>query len=182
MDISFILLSAIFILLYNIVVLTLYKKTRIIESINGVEIRVYNSNVVNAYSMFIPFLAKNFIIISAGVLNLSDNEKRAIIMHEYGHISKGHTVYSFILISLTVLTTFYLFAEGLIVGAFLITLAIIPLQRYLSRKMELDADKFASRYVDKDVLISLIQKYGDEKASIFSTHPSVSLRIKAITG
>ncbi|MCY0860139.1 MAG: M48 family metalloprotease [Sulfolobaceae archaeon] len=152
------------------------------ERINGVEVRVYNSDIVNAYSMFIPFLVKNFIIISTGVLNLSDCEKRAIIMHEYGHIKRGHTIYSFILIFLTVLTTFYLFTEGLVVGAFLITLAIIPFQRYLLRKMELDADKFATKYVGKDVLISLILKYGDEKASIFSTHPSASLRIKAITG
>lgn len=177
-EITFSLLSLIFLVLYFATLKLIYSASRHLTNFNGIEIRVYNSSVVNAFSMYIPF--KNVIFTSSEALKIGNEKFRAMVMHEYGHIKLRHTLISLFVTLTTVIITFYLFIIGLRIETFIEIALLLFVQRYISRRMEVEADKFASKYVNKDILISLVRDYGDSKESFLSTHPSIENRVKAI--
>ncbi|WP_187152675.1 M48 family metalloprotease [Acidianus manzaensis] len=135
--------------------------------------KIRDGDYINAFSLY-----NGDIILTSASLNLKEEEIKAMIAHELGHIKLHHHIKMLILINILVFALLNSVTNIL----FFIPLAItlILFQRYLSRFFELQADSFATRIVDKEVLHEIIIKYGERKSNILSTHPSALTRIKKI--
>ncbi|WP_162199523.1 M48 family metalloprotease [Sulfuracidifex metallicus] len=53
-------------------------------------------------------------------------------------------------------------------------------QKVISRRFELEADRYALKTTSRDELASVISRYGERRSSLISTHPDVSTRLKNI--
>jgi Zn-dependent protease with chaperone function len=146
-----------------------------IKSKSGINfsLRVKDCKDVNAFS-----ISGNTVIITSSLLNLDKREVMAAIAHEVGHIKMKHHVKNLIIISIMIIGFFLLLNMPLFTLSFLLTGFLI--QRFISRKFELEADKYAAKITSKEALISLLNNYGDSSSSILSTHPSSILRVKKI--
>ncbi|AEE93950.1 peptidase M48, Ste24p [Acidianus hospitalis W1] len=139
-----------------------------------IELKVKEDARVNAFSVI-----TGKILVTSASLNLPKDELDAMIAHEMGHIKLHHHLKMLILVNLLVLLFFYTAEFSLFL--FIISgISIVLIQRFISRKFEIQADRYASQLVGKGSLMNLIMKYGENKSSIFSTHPPSSARIKKI--
>ena len=139
-----------------------------------IELRVKEDPRINAFSVI-----TGKILITSASLNLPKCELDAMIAHEMGHIKLHHHLKMLILVNFLVLAFFYT-AEVSIFLFIIMGISIVLIQRFISRKFEIQADKYASKLVGRDSLVNLISKYGETKSSLFSTHPPSSVRIKKI--
>ncbi|MBW9140707.1 MAG: M48 family metalloprotease [Candidatus Aramenus sp.] len=137
------------------------------------KLKLKDDSRVNAFS-----LVNNVIVVTSSLLQLKDEEVLAAIAHEVGHLKMRHHLKSLAITSAVVLSFFLLL--GSLPLALSVSLLGIVIQRYFSRRFEVEADKFASELVDKHSLIALIMNYGDTSSSFLSTHPSSVARIKKI--
>jgi len=136
-------------------------------------LRIKDSNDVNAFST-----SGNTIIVTSSLLNLDKKEIMAAIAHELGHIKMKHHIKNLLIISLILIGFFSLLNMPLFALLFLLLGFLV--QRFISRKFELEADKYAAKLTSKEALVLLINNYGDPSSSILSTHPSSILRVKKI--
>jgi len=146
------------------------KKT--LFSVKGVNVFLDPSNSVNAY-----VIGKS-LVITRGFLNLSTNEQKAILAHEFSHIILNHYNKTKIFLASSIIVALALFQINIMFS--LLTLIItFLLSKYLSRRQEIEADKLAYRVVGEE-LKSVIEKYGDKEGSIFSSHPTSYTRLKML--
>ncbi len=136
------------------------------------EVYIYESPDPNAFATG-PSRNNSMVAVSTGLLqNLNQNEIRAVLAHEMGHVYNGDMFTTTVLAGL--MNTFvYIIAniiyrflaersEGLaFVGYFIIHmalsfLAMIPIS-WWSRRREFSADKFAANTVGKEHMISALQ-------------------------
>lgn len=162
-------------------------------------IRILKGNINNAYATGIIPFSKTILIGEPLLVNLEENELKAILYHEIGHLEKKHlsklyainvflTLVGFCLFFMKInyLDPIYdsVFLEGL--GVFLIGLIIGLLFWYIpgkiQYKLEFQADLFASKKVGKKVLISALNRLDDISNGQVSkggiTHPTLIKRIK----
>ncbi|AWR97512.1 M48 family metalloprotease [Acidianus sulfidivorans JP7] len=174
--ITFALLSIAFIDIVYFALPYFMKYDKIIElsfSNLRIPVKIRNANYVNAFSLY-----NGSIILTSASLNLDNEEIYAMIAHELGHIRMHHHIKMLLLINILV---FIMFININNIFVFIpIAISLILLQRYISRFFELQADSYAAKLVSKKALYNLIIKYGENKSSILSTHPSALTRIKKI--
>ncbi|BDC19569.1 M48 family metallopeptidase [Acidianus sp. HS-5] len=139
-----------------------------------IELKIKEDPRINAFSVI-----SGKILITSASLNLPKDELDAMIAHEMGHIKLHHHLKMLILVNALVLLFFYT-AEISLILFVIAGISIVLIQRFISRKFEIQADKYASKLVGKGSLVNLISKYGEIKSNIFSTHPPSSVRIKKI--
>ncbi len=139
-----------------------------------IELKVKEDPRINAFSVI-----SGKILITSASLNLPKDELDAMIAHEMGHIKLHHHLKMLLLVNVLVFLFFYT-AEISLVLFIVSGISIILFQRFISRKFEIQADKYASKLVGRGSLVNLISKYGETRSNIFSTHPPSSVRIKKI--
>lgn len=139
-----------------------------------IEVLVKEDARVNALSVI-----TGKILLTSASLNLPKDELDAMLAHEMGHIRLHHHLKMLILVNLMVLLFFYT-AEISLPLFVAMGILIVLVQRFISRRFEIEADRYASRLVGRKPLVNLIMKYGEDKSGLFSTHPSSSARIKKI--
>lgn len=114
---------------------------------------------------------------------------KSIIGHELGHIVKYHTKLSMI-IKVFTMTLFlysmyqlYLLSPYLLIVSPFIYFIKMYIDSFVYRQMEYSADKFGAQINGKDnmiVLLKKLEKYSNNKHSIFSTHPTFQERINKL--
>jgi heat shock protein HtpX len=136
------------------------------------EVRIYNSPDPNAFATG-PTKNNSMVAVSTGLLqNLNENEVRAVLAHEMGHVYNGDMFTTTVLAGL--MNTFVYFIsrmvyrnlaernEMLAIGVYfflqivLSILAMIPIS-WWSRRREFSADRFAANTVGKEYMISALQ-------------------------
>lgn len=159
-----------------------------------------------ANAMVDSFLGAGNIYFSDYLLeNLSEEEVKAIYLHEKGHIEKRHILIRNILLFLTMPFMFCVgiimdeveevfhmeinIAFGIILGMSILILYMVFLGLYVSRTQEYGADAYAASYMeDKSVLCEALRKLNllndilesEKEADVLKTHPTVEKRIKRI--
>ncbi len=128
---------------------------------------------VNAFS-----LVNNVVVITSSALQLSEGEVLAAIAHEVGHLKMRHHLKGLAIVSVIVMAFFLLLNS--IPLALAVSLLGVAIQRFFSRRFEIQADRFAARLVDRQSIINLIANYGEATSSFLSTHPSSITRIRKI--
>jgi len=140
---------------------------------------------------------KNIILISEPLeQQLSRNEVKFVILHEYGHIRNKHLKKNIISLTLVVscIPIFIYFLTSIQFSTnFLIPFIIFSVLFYVSgyvlhfkfvMRREYNADEYAANFVAKEDIKSLFTKlktiYGNDQDSynMFNTHPSLSKREK----
>jgi len=136
------------------------------------EVWIYDSPDPNAFATG-PTKNNSMVAVSTGLLqNLNENEVRAVLAHEMGHVYNGDMFTTTVLAGL--MNTFVYFISrmvyrqvaernamlGLAVYFFLqivlSILAMIPIS-WWSRRREFSADRFAANTVGKEYMISALQ-------------------------
>jgi heat shock protein HtpX len=136
------------------------------------EVWIYNSPDPNAFATG-PTKNNSMVAVSTGLLqNLNENEVRAVLAHEMGHVYNGDMFTTTVLAGL--MNTFVYFIsrmvyrnlaernEMLAIGVYfflqivLSILAMIPIS-WWSRRREFSADRFAANTVGKEYMISALQ-------------------------
>lgn len=146
------------------------KKT--LFSVEGVNVFLDPNNSVNAY-----VIGKN-LVITRGFLNLSTDEQKAILAHEFSHIILNHYNKTKIFLVSSIIVALALFQINIMFSLLTLIITFI-LSKYFSRRQEIEADKLAYRVVGEE-LKSVIEKYGDKEGSIFSSHPTAYTRLKML--
>jgi STE24 endopeptidase len=154
---------------------------------------------------------KRIVFFDTLIKQLSHKEIEAVLAHELGHFKKKHVLKRIIGSLLLNLVTLYIaslliknyylynsmgvhiitYYNGLILIMILAGLLSVPLQpifSYLSRKHEFEADYFATRYTNKNELITgLIKMYKDNASTLtpdklysqfYYSHPPATIRIE----
>lgn len=141
-------------------------------SIAAPEVWIYDSPDPNAFATG-PSKNNSMVAVSTGLLNnLNENEVRAVLAHEMGHVYNGDMFTTTVLAGL--MNTFVYFIsrmvyrhvaernEMLAIGVYfflqivLSILAMIPIS-WWSRRREFSADRFAANTVGKEYMISALQ-------------------------
>lgn len=136
------------------------------------EVWIYDSPDPNAFATG-PSKNNSMVAVSTGLLNnLNENEVRAVLAHEMGHVYNGDMFTTTVLAGL--MNTFVYFIsrmvyrhvaernEMLAIGVYfflqivLSILAMIPIS-WWSRRREFSADRFAANTVGKEYMISALQ-------------------------
>ena len=139
------------------------------------EVWIYDSPDPNAFATG-PSKNNSMIAVSTGLLNnLNENEVRAVLAHEMGHVYNGDMFTTTVLAGL--MNTFVHFISRMVyrhvaernamlaLGVYfflqivLSILAMIPIS-WWSRRREFSADRFAANTVGKDHMISALQSIG----------------------
>lgn len=158
------------------------------------------------------FKSKRIILSDTLIENFNDNEILTVFAHELGHYKKKHIVKNIFIGLITTFLTFY-FANYfyqiflmrmdfnsqyqisalplLLFILFLLSLILMPITNFISRKFEYEADEFAVKSTgDKSSFISSLQKLtkinlADESPNpviefLFHSHPSIKKRIERL--
>ncbi len=144
-------------------------------TISTPEVWIYDSPDPNAFATG-PSKNNSMIAVSTGLLNnLNENEVRAVLAHEMGHVYNGDMFTTTVLAGL--MNTFVHFISRMVyrhvaernamlaLGVYfflqivLSILAMIPIS-WWSRRREFSADRFAANTVGKDHMISALQSIG----------------------
>ncbi|WP_338599343.1 M48 family metalloprotease [Sulfolobus tengchongensis] len=176
--ITFGLVTLVIMLQFAVVPGIILKRATKVSELNGYPIYMIESNDINAFSL-ISIWGKH-ILVTKGLLSKEDNEHiAAALMHEIGHIRLNHHIkMSLCIISIIIVFT-YLLNYVIFLVPFVIS--VLAIQRYLQRRFELEADKFATKFINAKLLHDLITKYGENKISFLSTHPNIKIRLKNIS-
>lgn len=176
--ITFVLVPLVIILEFIVVPALVLKKSTKISYINNYPVFMINSNEINAYSL--TSIWGKFIVISKGlILNEDKNHVYAAIAHELGHIKLNHHLKMNLFIVMVIVIFSFLISYPILLIPF--TVFALILQRYISRTLELNADKYAVKMTkNKQLLEELIIKYNDRKTTFLSTHPNIQARLKNI--
>lgn len=167
-------------------------------SLGNIQYIWYESNRINCH-----YQNKNgaqYIIFSSKALRqLSIEQLSALVYHEFGHMKYKHITINFIIkllqniiYVLGVFVIVYLYVSGYfhlyqcIYITYLITSMYIILCKLFNhmifRQQEYAADRYALKYISKDLLISTLLATSDlNYRSIYAYHPSVHNRIKRIS-
>jgi len=139
-------------------------------------VHVKNSDLINAF-----ILGKDKLVITSKILEIAPNEIRAVLAHELAHMELRHYLINRVLLVVTVTggTILGILNQFPLLVVFLMSSLLI--QRYVQRKLELQADKLASKVVGVNEMRSLLLRYGDKSSNIFSTHPSVVARVSNLS-
>ena len=148
-------------------------KTKKLFEVDGIKVYLKESDQVNAF-----VIGRDKLVITSTTLSLPKEEIRAILAHELSHIELGHykitRLFLFLVVSLGIILGL-LNEIPLLVFSYLV---LFLLQRFIQRRLELEADKMAVKIVNREVFRSVLLKYGDRTSNVFSTHPSLSARLK----
>lgn len=148
------------------------KGYKFLFEVDGLRVFLDESKNVNAY------VIGNNLVITRGFLALNYIERRAILAHEVAHLVLKHY-------SKTKLITFIGLGIGFILFQFNILFSLIALiitfvlQRYISRKGEIEADRLAYKVVG-DSLKAVIAKYAEDGNGFLSSHPRPEIRVKLL--
>lgn len=158
------------------------------------------------------FKSKRIILSDTLIENFTDDEILTVFAHELGHYQKKHIIKNILIGLLTTLITFYFvshfynfflvkmnFQSPYQISALpllflilsLFSLLLMPINNFISRKFEYEADEFAVRStVDKLSFISSLEKLGKINLAdknphpiiefLFYSHPSIKKRIERI--
>lgn len=148
------------------------KKLEKLFSVEGISIYLDKSDEINAY-----VIGRN-LVVTEGFLKLNKEEKKAILAHEISHIRLNHYYKLRLFVFSGLFISFMLFQFNILLSLFSLLITFL-LQRFIARKQEIEADKFAYKIVGNS-LKEVITKYGDKDSSIFSTHPSSIVRLKML--
>ncbi|MUN28871.1 M48 family metalloprotease [Sulfuracidifex metallicus] len=171
-------LAFILLLPFTLVPWMLKKKSYPIDYYHD-QIRVLKGySQINAFS--VRGIRSHLILISESTLNLDYNELQAIIAHEEGHIKLNHHVKMTLVMGIPIYTSLLLIIKGEVFFAIPILLITLLAQKVISRRFELEADRYALKTTSRDELASVISRYGERRSSLISTHPDVSTRLKNI--
>ncbi len=141
------------------------------------ELRVLRGySQVNAFS--IRGLTKGYIFLSDALLSLDKSNLDAVIAHERGHLEMKHHIKMELIIGIPITLSLYLLMNGMTWFAIPLLVSTVILQRYVSRRFELEADRYALRTVSPHDLASLISSYGEKRSNFLSTHPDMLTRLK----
>ncbi len=141
------------------------------------EIRVLKGHSqINAFS--VRGLKRGYIFLTENTASLGENNVNAVIAHEIGHLEKGHHVKMALLVGSLISLSMFFLLNGMSWIAIPILLFTVLTQKTLTRKFELEADKYALKLVPSQDLANLISSYGDKKSTILSTHPDILTRLK----
>ncbi|AAK43331.1 peptidase M48 Ste24p [Saccharolobus solfataricus] len=176
--ITFGLLTLVVLLEFIVVPAIILKRGTKFSTIYNYPIYIINSTEINAYSL--TSVWGKFIVLTRGLVNGEDEEHiKAAIMHEVGHLKLNHHVKMSLYIISVIMVFTYLLGVNMLT---LIPFALVALlvQRYLQRRLELGADRFALRFINKKMLEDLITKYDMKETTFLSTHPNIHVRLKNI--
>ena len=150
--------------------------SKYVFTVSGIKVHVKNSDLINAF-----ILGKDKLVITSKILEIAPNEIRAVLAHELAHMELRHYLINWVLLVVTVTggTILGILNQFPLLVVFLMSSLLI--QRYVQRKLELQADKLASKVVGVNEMRSLLLRYGDKSSNIFSTHPSVFARISNLS-
>lgn len=158
------------------------------------------------------FKSKRIILSDTLIENFTDDEILTVFAHELGHYQKKHIIKNILIGLLTTLITFYFvshfynfflvkmnFQSHYQISALpllflilsLFSLLLMPINNFISRKFEYEADEFAVQStVDKLSFISSLEKLGKINLAdknphpiiefLFYSHPSIKKRIERI--
>jgi Zn-dependent protease with chaperone function len=150
--------------------------SKYVLTVSGIKVYVKNSDLINAF-----ILGKDKLVITSKILEIAPNEVRAVLAHELAHMELRHYLINRVLLVVTVTggTILGILNQFPLLVIFLMSSLLI--QRYVQRKLELQADKLASKVVGVNEMRSLLLRYGDKSSNIFSTHPSVVARVSNLS-
>jgi Zn-dependent protease with chaperone function len=150
--------------------------SKYVFTVSGIKVYVKNSDLINAF-----ILGKDKLVITSKILEIAPNEIRAVLAHELAHMELRHYLINRVLLVVTVTggTILGILNQFPLLVIFLMSSLLI--QRYVQRKLELQADKLASKVVGVNEMRSLLLRYGDKSSNIFSTHPSVVARVSNLS-
>lgn len=151
------------------------------------EVWVYWSDDPNAFATG-PGRNHSMVAVSSGLVNLlNDNEVRAVLAHEMGHVYNGDMVSTTLLQGLMNTFVFWLsmlaarqfddrpmiaFAVSMFLQVALSFLALIPIT-WFSRRREFAADRFAAEQVGVGPMISALQKLHQRAEAMHVAHDVV---------
>lgn len=154
--------------------------------------------------------SKRIVFFDTLIKQLTHSEIEAVLAHELGHFKRKHVIKQILVTFTMALVAFYVLgllindpifynalgvttldnANGLLVFSLvlgIVTFLLAPLSSYFSRKNEFEADDFASKYSNKQDLISgLVKLYKDNASTLtpddlyvkfYYSHPPASVRI-----
>lgn len=150
--------------------------SKYVFTVSGIKVYVKNSDQINAFT-----LGKDKLVITSKILEITPNERRAILAHELAHMELRHYLINKILLVVTVTVGAILGILNQFPTLVIFLMSSLFIQRYIQRKLELQADKLASKVVGVNEMASLLLKYGDRSSSVFSTHPSVVTRVSNLS-
>lgn len=151
------------------------------------EVWVYWSDDPNAFATG-PGRNHSMVAVSSGLVNLlNDNEVRAVLAHEMGHVYNGDMVSTTLLQGLMNTFVFWLsmlaarqfddrpmiaFAVSMFLQVALSFLALIPIT-WFSRRREFAADRFAAEQIGAGAMISALQKLHQRATAMHVEHDAV---------
>lgn len=151
------------------------------------EVWVYWNDDPNAFATG-PGRNHSMVAISSGLVNLlNEQEVKAVIAHEMGHVYNGDMVSTTLLQGLMNTFVFWLsmlaarqfddrpmvaFAVSMVLQVGLSFLALIPIT-WFSRRREFAADRFAAEQVGAAAMISALQKLHQRAAALHVVHDAV---------
>lgn len=152
--------------------------------VSGVEFVIFESDANKAITLGTK--SESIVAISTGTLrSFNDEELKALLAHEQGHLEGGHSIQSYAVLSA-------LFLAKVLFGGFglPITMFLLGLYLYLLRTNELEADAFAAQKVGAESMSSFLRKLEDFTnagkwsetmvAELVSTHPRFSVRRRSL--
>jgi Zn-dependent protease with chaperone function len=153
-------------------------------AVSGVEFVIFESDANKAITLGTK--SDSIVAISTGTLrSFNDEELKALLAHEQGHLEGGHSIQSYAVLSA-------LFLAKVLFGGFglPITMFLLGLYLYLLRTNELEADAFAAQKVGAESMSSFLRKLEDLTnagkwsetmvAELVSTHPRFSVRRRSL--
>ncbi len=176
--ITFIIVSLVILLQLVVVPAIILKRAKRLFKFYKYPVYLLDSDEINAFSIF--SIWGKFIVVTKELIDREDESHvNAALAHEVGHLESNHHLKMLgIIISIIFLFTLFIIKYPLLILPFI--LIVFASQRYLLRKFELNADNFATKIINKDLLVDLIMKYNDRTTTFLSTHPNIQVRLKNI--
>ncbi|AOL16315.1 peptidase M48 Ste24p [Sulfolobus sp. A20] len=176
--ITFIIVSLVILLQLVVVPAIILKRAKKFSQFYKYPVYLLNSDEINAFSIF--SIWGKFIVVTKELIDREDEKHiNAALAHEVGHLESNHHLKMLgIIVLIVILFTFFIIRYPLLILPFIMVVFIS--QRYLLRRFELNADNFATKIINKDLLIDLIMKYNDKTSTFLSTHPNIQVRLKNI--
>jgi Zn-dependent protease with chaperone function len=174
----------------------LTNQLKVYSGLNNIEVGILHKDLKNAFAMGIkPF--KQIIEIGQPLIEqLTEEEQKAIVFHELGHIKYNHLIYSF-LFNIFVSTIYWISLQNtqklpffeeyefplVMLNAFILVLGII-LTLFFQRRLELQADAYSASIVGVEQYEQALKKLDEITNGELSkgnlSHPKLQERIAHI--
>lgn len=165
---------------------------------DGVRLRVSERPAPLGSSQWIPGIGSDVVVRSDCFERLDDEQLRAMVAHEAGHLAQRYaplaSIHAGLAVAVTVTAFLAASVPGAVLGFVVYVLATAPLYAAASRRREYVADAHAVRVAGPEGTVALLERlraHRNERETPvqavrhalgrpFSTHPSFDARLKRV--